>query len=91
MLCIHRYVYISPETWNIQDIIHRPKEAQEEGRPKYEYFVLPRRGSKIPMGGDTETKCGTKPERKAVQRLPHLGIHPIYITQTLMWIPTSAC
>jgi hypothetical protein len=28
--------------------------------------------------GNTETKCGAVTERKAIQRLPHLGIHPIY-------------
>ena len=25
---------ISPKAWNAQDTIHRPHEAQEEGRPK---------------------------------------------------------
>ena len=39
--------------------------------------VLLRRGIKIPMGGDTETKCGAEIEGKTTQRLPHLGIHPI--------------
>ena len=29
---------ISPKALNTQDTIHRPQEAQEEGRPKYEYF-----------------------------------------------------
>jgi hypothetical protein len=29
--------------------------------------VLPRRGIKIPMGGDTETKCGSETERKAIR------------------------
>ena len=28
----------SPEAWNIQDTIHRPNEAYEEGRPKYGYL-----------------------------------------------------
>jgi hypothetical protein len=55
--------------------------------------VLLRRGNKIPMGGDTETKCGAEAERKAMQRLSHLGIQPIYSyqTQTILWMPTSAC
>jgi hypothetical protein len=44
--------------------------------------VLLRRGNKIPMGGDTETQCGTETEGKAIQRLPHLGIYPIYSYQT---------
>ena len=53
--------------------------------------VLLRKGNKIPMGGDT--KCGANTEGKAIQRLSHLGIHPIYSyqTQTLLWMPTSAC
>jgi hypothetical protein len=40
--------------------------------------VCLRRGNKIPMGGDTDTKCGAETEEKAIQRLPHLGIHPIH-------------
>jgi hypothetical protein len=28
--------------------------------------VLLRRGNKIPMGGDTETKCGAETEGKAI-------------------------
>jgi hypothetical protein len=39
-------------------------------------LVLLRRGDKIPMGGDTETKCRAEFEGKTIQRLPHLGIHP---------------
>jgi hypothetical protein len=55
--------------------------------------VLLRRGAKIPMRGDSETKCGAETEGKAIQRLPYLEIHPIYSyqTQTLLWIPTSDC
>ena len=55
--------------------------------------ILLRRGNKIPMGGITETKCGAESEGKTIQRLPHLGIHPIYShqTQTLLWMLTSAC
>jgi hypothetical protein len=45
------------------------------------------------MEGVTETKCEAETEGKASHRLPHLGIHPIYRhqTQTLLWMPTSAC
>jgi hypothetical protein len=34
---------------------------------------------------------GAKTDRKAIQRLPHLGIHPIYRhqTQTLLWMPRT--
>jgi hypothetical protein len=54
--------------------------------------VLLRRGNKIPMGGDTETKCGTETEGKAIHRLPHMGIHPVYRhqTQILLKMPRSA-
>jgi hypothetical protein len=54
--------------------------------------VLLRRGIKIPMGGDTVTKFGAETEEKVIQRLSHLGIHPIYSyqTQTLLWMPISA-
>ena len=41
-------------------------------------LVLLRRGNKIPMERDTEIKYGTETEGKAIQKLPHLGIHPIY-------------
>jgi hypothetical protein len=47
--------------------------------------ILFRRGNKIPMEGVTETKFGAEPEGTTIQRLPHLGIHPInnHHTQTL--------
>jgi hypothetical protein len=56
-------------------------------------LVLLKMGNKIPMGEVTKTKFGAETEGKAIQRLPHLGIHPIYClqTQTLSWMPTSAC
>jgi hypothetical protein len=44
-------------------------------------LVLLRMGNKIPMGVDTETNCGVETEAKAMQRLPHLGIHPVYSYQ----------
>jgi hypothetical protein len=39
--------------------------------------ILFRRGNKVPMVGDTETKCGAETKRKTIQRLLHLEIHPI--------------
>ena len=55
--------------------------------------VLLRRGNKILTGANIQTKCGAETEGKAIQRLPHLRIHPIYRhqTQTLLWILRSAC
>jgi len=54
--------------------------------------VLLRRGNKILTGGNTETKCGAETEGKGMQRLPHLGIHPMYSyqIQTLLLMPRSA-
>jgi hypothetical protein len=45
------------------------------------------------MEGVTETKYGAETEEMTSQRLPQLGTHPIYNhqTQTLLWMPTSAC
>ena len=39
-------------------------------------FLL-KMGNKIHMEGDTEVKFGAEPEGTTIQRLPHLGIHPI--------------
>jgi hypothetical protein len=46
-------------------------------------------GNKIPMEGITETKFRAETEGRTIQRLPHLGIHPInnHQTQTLLHIP----
>jgi hypothetical protein len=44
-------------------------------------FLL-RRGNKTPMEGVTETKFGAEPKGMTIQRLPHLGIHPIHNHQT---------
>jgi hypothetical protein len=40
--------------------------------------VLLRRGNKIPIEGVTQTKLGAETEGMTIQRLPHLGIYPIY-------------
>jgi hypothetical protein len=55
--------------------------------------VLFRRVNKILTGGNMEAKCGAEAEGKAIQRLPHLGIHPIYSyqTRTLLWMLGSTC
>jgi hypothetical protein len=55
--------------------------------------VLLRRQNKILTRANMETKCGAETEGKAIQRLPHLGIHPIYSYQTwmLLWMLGSAC
>ena len=52
-------------------------------------LLLLRMGNKIAMQGVTETKFGAEMEGRIIQRLPHMGIHPIhhYQTQTLLHMP----
>jgi hypothetical protein len=85
-------VDISPEAQNTQDINHKTHETQEEGRQSVDTSILLRRGNKISMEGLTEKKCGAETKGMTIQRLPNLGIHPIYNhqTQTLLWMPANA-
>ena len=55
--------------------------------------VYLRRENKIPMEGDTKIRCEAESEGMTIQKLPHLGIHPInnHQTQTLLQMPTRAC
>jgi len=55
-------------------------------------FLL-QRENRILMGGNTGTKSGAGTEGKAIQRQPHLGIHPIcsHQTQSLLLMPRTAC
>jgi hypothetical protein len=55
--------------------------------------ILLRRGNKIPTEGVTETKFRAENEGMTIQKLPHMGIHPInnHQTQTLSQMPTRAC
>jgi hypothetical protein len=66
----------------IQFIDHmKPKKTEDQSE---DASVVLRRGNKILTGGNMETKCGAETEGKAIQRLLHLGIHPIYSHQTGM-------
>jgi hypothetical protein len=53
--------------------------------------ILLRKGSKMTIEGITETKYAAETEGTTIQRLPHLGIHPIYNhqTQTLLWMTAN--
>jgi hypothetical protein len=57
----------------------KPKKKKSQN---VDASVLFRRVNKIVIGGNIETKCGAETDRKAIQRLPHLGIYPIYSDQT---------
>jgi hypothetical protein len=56
-------------------------------------LILLRRGNKIPMEGVTETKCAAEPEGMIIQRVSHLGIHPLnnQQIQTLLQMPIRFC
>jgi hypothetical protein len=55
-------------------------------------LVFSRMGNKILDGGNTETKCGTETEGKAIQRLsPHENLFHTHQVQTLLWMPRRAC
>jgi len=55
-------------------------------------FLLKMR-NKIPMEEVTETKFRAETEGRTIQRLTHLGLHPInnHQTQTLLQMPTRFC
>jgi hypothetical protein len=48
-------------------------------------------GNKISMEGIIETKFGAEMKGRAIQRLPHPGIHPIsnHQMQTIFHMPTN--
>ena len=66
----------------------KEKEGQKVGAS-----VLPRMENKTLMGGNNGTNRGAGIGEKIIQRLPLLGIHPIYSHQTksLLLMPRSAC
>jgi hypothetical protein len=43
--------------------------------------VLLRRGNKIPIGGDPETKCGAESKGKAIRDCPTWGSIPYTVTK----------
>jgi hypothetical protein len=68
------------------------KIKKREDQPVDTSFLL-RIGNKIPMKGVTVTNVGAKTKGCTIQRLPHLGIHPIisHQTQTLLHMPARFC
>ena len=87
--------YALTNKWILAQMLRIPKMQflAQEGRPKsIDASVLLRRGNKTLKRGNMETKSRAETEGKATQRLPYLGIRPIYRhqTQKLLWIPRSA-
>jgi hypothetical protein len=58
----------------IQFIDHMKLKKKEDQSAS----VLFRKGNKILTGANMETNCRSETEGKAIQRLSHLGIYPIY-------------
>jgi hypothetical protein len=53
--------------------------------------VLCRRGNKIPMGGDTKTKCGAETEGKIIQRLTTWGSIPHRVINSDTIVDANKC
>jgi hypothetical protein len=68
----------------------KPKKKEDQS---VDISIFLRRGNKIPMEGVIETKFGAETQGITIQRLPHLGIHPInnHQNQTRFWMPTGTC
>jgi hypothetical protein len=75
--------------------IHFAKHMKIKGKANQnvDTSILLRRGNKIPTEGVTETKFRAETEGMTIQKLPHLGIHPInnHQIQTLLQMPTRVC
>jgi hypothetical protein len=66
----------------------KPKKKKEQN---VDASVLLRRWDKILTGRNMETKYAAETEEKAIQRLPHLGIHLINSLQTQMLLQMLKC
>ena len=87
--------YLAKSNLHIQCNLHQNSNSilkKKEDQSVDTSFLL-RMGNKIPMEGVTETKFGAETEGRSIQRLLHLGIHPInsHQTETLLLIPTRFC
>jgi hypothetical protein len=77
--------------YKIQYAKHMKRKKKEDQSVDTSFLL--RRRNKIPIEGFSESKFGAKTEEKTIQRLPHLGIHPIYNhqTQSLLHMPERFC
>jgi hypothetical protein len=78
------------EILKIQFAKHKLKKNENQS---VETSILLRRENTVSMEEITETNFGAETKGRTIQTLSHLGIHPVYNhqTQTLLWMPTSAC
>jgi hypothetical protein len=77
-------LYVLTDKWTLPKKIGIPKiqfanhmKLKNKEEQSVHTSILLRRGNKIPMEGVTETKFRAETERVTIQRLSHLGIHPI--------------
>ena len=92
--------YALTDKWTLAQKLRIPKiqftkhmKLMKKEDQSVDTLILIRWRNKITMEGITETKYGAETEGMTIQRLPYLGIYPIYNhqTQTLLWMPTCAC
>ena len=71
----------------------KPMKLNNKEDQSLDTSILLRRGNRGPMEGVTETKFGAKTKGMTIQKLTHLGNHPInnQQTQTLLQMSTRAC
>ena len=86
----HIALKITPPGPGIQFTDHIKLKGEDQS---VDVSVLLRRGTKILTEENIETNCKAETEGKAIQRLPHLCMHSIYIRQarTLLLMPGSLC
>jgi hypothetical protein len=86
--------YTLTDKWILAQKLQIPKiQFTDHMKLKKDASVLLRKENNTLMGANIETKCRAKTEGKAIQRLPHLGIHSKYRYQTLtlLWTLRNAC
>jgi hypothetical protein len=73
---------------NTQDTICKTHKLKKKEDQSVDTSLLLRMGNKVPME-IVETKFGAETDGRTIQRLPHLGIHPInnHQTQKLLHMP----
>jgi hypothetical protein len=86
------YIESSRMAWQQQTLPQnqtKPNQTRERGG---EGRGGERRGEKKKKNKQTKSRKA-ETEGMTIQRLPHLGIHPInnHQNQTLLWMPTRAC
>ena len=92
--------YVLTDKWILAQKLRIPKiqfakhlKLKKKEDQSVDTLILLCRGNKIPMEGVTETMCGAETEGMTIQKLPHLGVHPIYNhqIQTLLHMLSRFC